>query len=104
MNVEDRSAVGISEVLQNILRLYNVREKLIAQTYDRVKVMSGSRNGVQALIKREYRKAHFLHCYVHQLNLVLKGMCSDIALAGISFANVSIFSSFSCTHQKEKTS
>ena len=30
-NMEDRSAVGISEILRNILRLYNISEKLIAQ-------------------------------------------------------------------------
>ena len=32
VKVEDRSAVGISEILQNMLRMYNVRDKLIAQT------------------------------------------------------------------------
>ena len=94
VNVKDRSAAGISEILQNILRLYDVREKLIAQTYDGAAVMSGSRNGVQALIKREYPHAHFLHCYAHQLNLVVKRMCYDISLTRIFFANVSGFSSF----------
>ena len=53
VNVEDRSAVGISEIVQNILRLYNIRENLIAQAYYRAAVMSGSRNGAQAIIKRE---------------------------------------------------
>ena len=54
VNVKDRSAVGISEILQNTLRLYNVREQLIAQTYYGAGVMSRSRNGVEALKKREY--------------------------------------------------
>ena len=30
VNVEDRSAVGISEIFQNILRLHSIKEKLIA--------------------------------------------------------------------------
>ena len=59
VNAEDRSAVGISEILQNILRLYSITEKLIAQAYYEAAVMSGSRIGVQALIKREYPRAHF---------------------------------------------
>ena len=67
--------------LQNILRLYNIREKLIAQAYYGAAVMSGSRNGVQqALTKREYPQAHFSHCYAHQLNLVVKRMSSDISV------------------------
>ena len=83
--------MGNSEILRNILRLYNVREKLIAQTYDGATVMSGSRKGVQTPIKRKrgYPPAPFLHCYTHQLNLVVKGMCSDISLARIFFVNVS---------------
>ena len=45
MNVEDRSAVETYETLQNILLLYDVREKLIAQTAcDGAAVISGSRN------------------------------------------------------------
>ena len=61
VNVEDRSAVGISEILKNILRLDDIREKLIAQAYYRAAVISGSRNGAHALISREYPHAHFLH-------------------------------------------
>ena len=42
---------------------------------------------MQALIKREYPHAHFLHCYAHQLYLVVKRMCSDISLARIFLYN-----------------
>ena len=38
--------------------------------------------------------AHFLHCYAHQFNLVIKNMCLDTPLVRIFFANVSGFSSF----------
>ena len=46
-------------------------DKLIAQTYDGAAALSGIRNGVQALIKAVYPKAHFIHCYAHELNLIL---------------------------------
>ena len=96
----DRTASGIYEVLKSILLPYDVQTKLIAQTYDGAAVMSGSRNGVQALLKRDFPYAHFLHCYAHQLNLVVKRMCSDVPPARLFFANVSAFSSFFSTSPK----
>ena len=64
--------------------------------------MTGSRNGVLALIKREYAHAHFMRFYAHQLNLVAKRMCSDIALARIFFG--SVFGSFQFFRVLIKTS
>nr|CAH7744210.1 unnamed protein product [Callosobruchus chinensis] len=29
-------------------------------------------NGVQAIIKRTYPHAHFIHCYAHQFNLIIQ--------------------------------
>lgn len=92
--VDDRTAVGISSVLKTALQPYSVESKLIAQTYDGAAVMSGSRHSVQVLIKEDYPYAHFLHCYAHQLNLVVKRMCLDISSVRIFFANLSGFSSF----------
>jgi len=34
-------------------------------------MMSSRLSGVQKLIKDEYKNAHFVHCYAHQLNLIL---------------------------------
>uniref|UniRef100_A0A2S2PIE2 Zinc finger MYM-type protein 1 n=1 Tax=Schizaphis graminum TaxID=13262 RepID=A0A2S2PIE2_SCHGA len=33
--------------------------------------MSGTKNGVQSLIKNIYPNVLFIHCYAHQLNLIL---------------------------------
>lgn len=92
--VDDRTAVGISYVLKKTLQPYSVESKLIAQTYDGAAVMSGSRHSVQVLMKEVYPHAHFLHCYAHQLNLVVKKMCLGISSVKIFFANLSGFSSF----------
>jgi hypothetical protein len=36
--------------------------------------MSGKLGGVQTRIRQEYpASANFIHCYVHQVNLILKG-------------------------------
>ena len=46
--------------------------KLIAQTYDGAAALSGAKSGVQCRVKEKFPNAHFLHCYAHQLNLILK--------------------------------
>jgi len=44
---------------------------LTCQSYDGANVMSGRLNGVQKIINKSYKNAHFIHCYAHQLNLIL---------------------------------
>ncbi|CAH2008243.1 unnamed protein product [Acanthoscelides obtectus] len=45
--------------------------KLISQSYDGVAVMSGHNAGVQVKIKQRYPFTHYVHCYAHQLNLIM---------------------------------
>ena len=51
-------------------------KKLIAQTYDGAYVMSGSSGGVQAIVKNVYPNAEYVHCYAHQVNLVMSKAAS----------------------------
>jgi hypothetical protein len=51
--------------------------KLIAQTYDGTAVMSGEKGGVQTMIKETYKNAYFIHCYAHQLNLMMEKAASQ---------------------------
>lgn len=69
-------------------------EKLIAQCYDGASVMSGKFGGVQNKIKEKYPNAHFVHCYAHQLNLILQKAASKERCIKIFFANLHAFSSF----------
>ena len=64
-------------------------DKLIAQTYDGAAALSGIRNGVQALFKAVYPKAHFIHCYAHQLNLILRKATSANSKVRIFFNSLS---------------
>jgi hypothetical protein len=50
--------------------------KLIAQTCDGTTVMSEEKGGVQTIIKETYKNAHFIHCYAHQLNLIMEKAAS----------------------------
>lgn len=47
-------------------------EKLIGQTYDGANVMRGKKGGVNFKVKNHYPLAHYVHCYAHQLNLILQ--------------------------------
>ena len=42
------------------------------QAYDGAGNMSGIRNGVQALVKREAGCALYVHCFAHSLNLCIE--------------------------------
>ena len=68
--------------------------KLIAQSYDGASVMSGKTNGVQAIIKRTFPHAHYIHCYAHQFNLIIQRAAQCHKDVKIFFANLQSFSSF----------
>ena len=49
-------------------------DKLIGQGYDGCSAMAGEEGGVQAIIRRRYPKALFVHCSSHRLNLVINDL------------------------------
>jgi hypothetical protein len=77
----------ISKISQN-------PEKLIAQSYDGAAVMSGKLGGVQVKVRELYKHANFIHCYAHQLNLILQKAASQNKMIKKFFANLQAFSTF----------
>lgn len=63
--------------------------KLIAQSYDGAAVMSGQKSGVNVKIKEKYPFAFFIHCYAHQLNLIMIQSISKNKQVRIFFSNLS---------------
>jgi hypothetical protein len=63
--------------------------KLVAQTYDGTSVMSLEKGGVQAMIKETYKNVHFIHCYAHQLNLMMEKAASQNPKVRIFFSGLS---------------
>ncbi|KAJ4441471.1 hypothetical protein ANN_11326 [Periplaneta americana] len=80
------------EQLRQVLNGNN--EKLIAQAYDGAAVMGGGKNGVQAIVKENYPNSHFVHCYAHQLNLILQQAASQNSQVRIFFSDLSGISAF----------
>ncbi|XDV26648.1 hypothetical protein PO909_030302, partial [Leuciscus waleckii] len=73
-----------------------IEEQLVHHTIDGVAVMSGAVGGVQARFKTNHPEAIFVHCYAHQLNLVLCHTCQAIPEARDLFDLLqSVYSFFS---------
>ncbi len=89
-----KTASALTELLQKAIESYNLEEKLISQTYDGASAMSGRHNGVQAKMRNKYPHAHFVHCYAHQLNLIMEQACKKIRPIKVFFANLSAFPVF----------
>ncbi len=51
-------------------KVVDKKEKLIAQTFHSASVMAGKLGGVQTKILM-YPSAHYIHCYAHQLNIIV---------------------------------
>lgn len=93
---ENATADGLSKCLLNEIKrvLKNDLNKLIAQTYDGANVMKGKQGGVQYKIQQVFQYANFIHCYAHQLNLIMKHITSSIKSVRLFFANLSGIATF----------
>lgn len=56
--------------------------------------MSGEKGGVQVIVKEKFDNAHFVHCYAHQLNLIMERAASQDSSVRIFFAGLSGIPSF----------
>ena len=94
-------------MLKESLGSLNLESKLIAQAYDGAAVMRGSINGVQVQRKNFFPHAHYVHCYAHQLNQIIKKMAScnkRLKLFFSSFNGIGVFFiiSLKCISQLKK--
>ena len=77
--IKSFDAKSIANELQQQIQNNGLAElKCVAQTYDGAAVMSGSTGGVQAHFRRFHPEAIYVHCYAHELNLVLCHTCKAI--------------------------
>ena len=85
---------NVLNCLNSILPSSHDKQKLVAQCYDGASVISGQHRGVQSIVKDAYPNAHYVHCYAHQLNLILQQAVSQITSIRVFFANLNAFSVF----------
>ncbi|XP_070404461.1 zinc finger MYM-type protein 1-like [Nothobranchius furzeri] len=61
------------------------KEKLIAQAYDGASAMRGEPARVQQKVRKHFQNAHYVHCYAHQLNLIMQQATSTIPAMNLFF-------------------
>ncbi|PIO23503.1 hypothetical protein AB205_0085560 [Aquarana catesbeiana] len=91
------NADSIATVLQERLAVIlpgDQKHKLISQAYDGASMMRGATSGVQKKIQDMYPNAHYIHCYAHQLNLIMQQATSQIPKVSLFFAKLGGFASF----------
>ncbi|KAJ9581626.1 hypothetical protein L9F63_023209 [Diploptera punctata] len=73
LNPKGRDECAISNCIIDELDslIGNNPNKLMAQSYNGSRVISRGLNGVQKLIKENYQYANSIHCYAHDINLVM---------------------------------
>lgn len=89
----DAIANALLERLRTILS-EGEEKKLIAQAYDGAAVMRGATGGVQRKVQDVFPNAHYVHCYAHQLNLVMQQATSHIPQINHFFSDMGGFASF----------
>uniref|UniRef100_A0A3B1JVJ8 DUF4371 domain-containing protein n=1 Tax=Astyanax mexicanus TaxID=7994 RepID=A0A3B1JVJ8_ASTMX len=98
-------AESIANIIEQQLALNGIGDlKCVAQTYDGAAVMSGAVGGVQVHFRKKHPEAVYVHCYAHELNLVLCHTCRAISEAREFFEILesvySFFSSSLVNHHK----
>ena len=104
--VMDATSESIASVLidrLNSLFSEGEREKLIAQAYDGASVMRGERAGVQQKVRAHFKNAHYVHCYAHQLNLIMQQATSHVPAVRVFFSDLCGIATF-FTRSPKRTS
>lgn len=77
--VENTTAASLYSVIKDILIRFDLPlSNCRGQCYDGARNMAGGKNGVQAKILGDERKALFVHCLAHSLNLVAQDAIKTI--------------------------
>ena len=99
VELQDRTANRLTQALKENLDSLNLESKLIAQAYDNTAVMRSFINAVQVQMKKFFPHAHYVHCYTHQLNLIIKKMASCNKRLKLFFQVLMELECFSLFHQ-----
>jgi hypothetical protein len=89
-----RCSDGLFNHAQSVISKFNLKSKLVAQTYVGASVMSGDLHGVQAKVLETCPHALHVHCYAHILNLVLSQSLNNIPECKVFFASLNGIATF----------
>ncbi|XP_076899643.1 uncharacterized protein LOC143553548 [Bidens hawaiensis] len=77
VHVKETTASSLKSAIDDLFARYNLSlRKVRGQGYDGASNMSGEFNGLKALILKENSSAYFIHCFAHQLQLVVVALAT----------------------------
>jgi len=91
---KNKTASGLADIILSEINKWEIGNKIVCQTYDGASVMSGEKSGVQFRIRQIYPNTLFIHCYAHQLNLVLLHGAKTIKSVKLFICNLTMFHTF----------
>ncbi|XP_019089257.1 PREDICTED: zinc finger MYM-type protein 1-like [Camelina sativa] len=72
VHVKETSSASLKSAIDNLFAKYRLSlKRLRGQGYDGASNMKGEYNGLRALVVRENNAAYYVHCFAHQLQLVV---------------------------------
>ncbi|CAM9000202.1 unnamed protein product [Rhodiola kirilowii] len=72
IHVKDTSSMSLKSAIDSLFSEYGLSLKSVRrQGYDGASNMKGEFNGLRALISKENSSAYYVHCFAHQLQLVI---------------------------------
>ncbi|KAK9064773.1 hypothetical protein SSX86_016155 [Deinandra increscens subsp. villosa] len=78
VHVMETSALSLKSAVDELFARYNLSlTKVRGQGYDGASNMAGEFNGLKALILKENSSAYFVHCFAHQLQLVIVALANN---------------------------
>ena len=81
VQLPDTKALTLFSIIKDVLvRCSLPLSSCIGQAYDGAACMSGLRNGVQALVKKEAVHCLYVHCFAHSLNLCVQDVTKKCEL------------------------
>ncbi|KAH7651536.1 P-loop containing nucleoside triphosphate hydrolase protein [Dioscorea alata] len=88
-HVTDTSSHTLKEAIDNLFAKYGLSlSRLRGQGYDRASNMRGEFNGLKSLILKDNPYARYIHCFAHQLQLVVVGLAKKMSIINDFFSYV----------------
>ncbi|XP_076954088.1 uncharacterized protein LOC143628357 [Bidens hawaiensis] len=77
VHVMETTALSLKKVIDELFAHYNLSlSRIRGQGYDGASNMSDEFNGLKALILKENSSAYFVHCFAHQLQLIVVALAN----------------------------
>ncbi|KAI3740953.1 hypothetical protein L2E82_31428 [Cichorium intybus] len=103
VHVKDTSSLTRKNAIDDVLTSHKLSiTQIRGQGYDGASNMRGAFNGLKALILQENNSAHYVHCFAHQLQLVIVAVAKKHKGVKDFFEQIALVVNVVCASCKRK--